>query len=70
MRLALEGVLEECNRLAGEAYSREYANYMKSRLAQLTIDYETGKIDSETFQNAERELQDELSRDPEPPGGA
>jgi hypothetical protein len=69
LKLALAGVIDECNRLAAEQFSREYANALKARLIRLTTDYESGLIDAKTFERAERELQDEMYGGLHPMGG-
>ena len=45
VKLTLQAVLDECNRLAAEAETQSRASFLKSRIAQLEMDFATGAID-------------------------
>ncbi len=49
LKLTLESILNECNRLAAEQESKENIRWLKSRLLKLRIEYEKGAIDEETL---------------------
>ena len=56
MKLALQSVLNECNRLAGERQSKEHIMWLKSRLLKLRLDYERGKISEEEFNTMQSDI--------------
>ena len=49
VKLALQAVLDECNRLASEAETQAQASLLKSRIAQLEMDFANGKIDEKAY---------------------
>ena len=67
VRLALQAVVNEANRLAAEAETQERAGYLKSRIAQLEMDLATGAIDEKTYAARASEILNELQ--PSPEGG-
>jgi uncharacterized membrane protein len=56
VRLALQAVLDECNRMAAEAGTQEQAAILKSRIAQLEMDFAKGAIDEETYTSKAAEI--------------
>ena len=67
VKLTLQAVVDECNRLAAEAETRERAGYLKSRIAQLEMELATGAIDEKTYTAKASEILNELQ--PSPQGG-
>ena len=65
--VTLQAVVDECNRLAAEAETRERAGYLKSRIAQLEMELATGAIDEKTYTAKASEILNELQ--PSPQGG-
>ncbi len=47
MKLALQAVVDECNRLALVQESQERVGFLKSRIARLEVAYDSGLIDGE-----------------------
>jgi hypothetical protein len=60
MKLTLEGILKECNRIASEQNALARNSYLKSRLARLEIDYYKGLIDVIAYQKGQSEILAEL----------
>ncbi len=56
LKLTLQSVLNECNRLAGEQQSKEQILWLKSRLLKLRLDYERGRITEEDFNVMQSEI--------------
>jgi hypothetical protein len=62
MKIALQAILEECNKMAALAEGRELAGNLKERIATLEIDFSKGAIDAETYEKRAAEILDELKR--------
>lgn len=60
MKLTFGSILNECNRLALEADSRERARWIKSRLVRLRTEYERGAINDATYAEKEAEILNDL----------
>jgi hypothetical protein len=60
VRIALQAVLDECNRMAAEAETQGQAALIKSRIAQLETDFATGLIDEETYTSRAAKILGEL----------
>jgi hypothetical protein len=60
VKLALQALVDEANRLAAEAETQERAAYLKSRVAQLEMDLATGAIDQNTYTAKASEILSEL----------
>ncbi len=60
LKLTFESILNECNRMAAEQYSKEEMNQIKSRLLKLQLDYEQGLIDLQTFEKTQNEIMQDL----------
>jgi hypothetical protein len=60
VRLALQAVLDECNRMAAEADTQEQAALLKSRIAQIEMDFAKGAIDEATYTSKAAEILGEL----------
>ena len=60
VKLTLQAIVDECNRIAAEAETQERASYLKSRIAQLELDLATGAIDQETYTKKASEILNEL----------
>ena len=67
VKLALQAIVDEANRLAAEAEMQERATYLKSRIAQLEMELATGAIDEKTYTAKASEILNELQ--PSPQGG-
>jgi hypothetical protein len=66
MKIALQAIVDECNRLAAEAETQAQAALLKSRVAQLEMDLASGKIDEEAYAALASAILAEL---PPPPEG-
>jgi hypothetical protein len=53
VKLTLDSILKECNRIATEHISQEHIRLIKSRLMQLNLEYQRGAIDEETYHKNE-----------------
>ena len=60
VKLTLKAIVDECNRLAAEAETRERAGFLKSRIAQLEMELATGAIDEKTYTAKASEILNEL----------
>lgn len=60
MKLAFDGILKECNRIAFERELTERGAHLKSRLARLEIDHYKGVIDSQAYEIGQTEILREL----------
>ena len=60
LKLTFESILNECNRLAAEQYSKEEMNMIKSRLLKLQLEYEQGLMDSITYEKIQGEILQDL----------
>jgi hypothetical protein len=60
IKLALQAVVDECNRMALEAETQEQASLLKSRIAQLEMDFASGAIDEKTYSALASEILSEL----------
>ena len=60
VKLALQAIVDEANRLGAEAETRERAGFLKSRIAQLEMDLATGAIDEKTYTAKASEILNEL----------
>ena len=56
MKLALEGVLKECNRMASEYELQNQKQLLKSKLLRLEMDFQSGIIDNKTYQNLQSQI--------------
>ena len=61
VKLTLDSILKECNRIAAEGISREHIRLIKSRLMQLSLEYQRGIIDEETYHKNEAEVLKDLN---------
>ncbi len=62
MKLALQAVVDECNRLALVQESQERVGFLKSRIARLEVAYDSGLIDGEEYGRQSQEILDELKK--------
>ena len=60
LKLTFESILNECNRLAAEQYSKEEINIIKSRLLKLQLEYEQGLIEPITYEKLQGEILEDL----------
>ena len=60
VKLALQAVLDECNRMAAQAETQAQAALIKSRIAQLEMDFAKGTIDEKTYTSKAAEILGEL----------
>jgi hypothetical protein len=49
VKLALQAVVEECNRMASDVEAQAKAAFLKSRIAELEMEFAKGAIDEETY---------------------
>ena len=61
VKLTLDSILKECNRIAVEHISQEHKRFIKSRLMELNLEYQRGVIDEETYHKKETEILKDLS---------
>lgn len=59
--MTLDSILKECNRIATEGISQEHIRLIKSRLMQLSLEYQRGIIDEETYHKNEAEILKDLN---------
>jgi hypothetical protein len=59
-RISLQAVVEECNRMALEEESYGRARYLKSRIAQLDLDFANGVISEEEYARMGSQILEEL----------
>jgi hypothetical protein len=62
VKLALQAVVDECNRMALELESQERVRFLKSGIARLEVSYESGLIDGEEYGRQSQEILDELKK--------
>lgn len=67
VKLALQAVVDECNRLVSEAETQAQASLLKSRIAQLEMDFAKGTIDEKTYTTRASDILSEL--EPSSEGG-
>ncbi len=60
--MALQAVVDECNRLALEQESQERVRFLRSGIARLEVAYESGLIDGEEYGRRSQEILDELKK--------
>lgn len=60
LKLTLESILNECNRMAAEQQSKDQIRWLKSRLLNLRLEYEKGIIDEETFNKMQVDILKDL----------
>lgn len=56
VKLTLDSILKECNRIATEHVSQEHIRVIKSRLMELSLEYQNGIIDEVTYHKKEDEI--------------
>ena len=61
VKLTLNSILNECNRIATEQISQEHIKLIKSRLMRLNLEYQRGTIDEETYHRNEAEILEDLN---------
>ncbi|HWY33357.1 MAG TPA: gas vesicle protein GvpG [Nitrosopumilaceae archaeon] len=61
VKLTLDTILKECNRIATEQISQEHIRLIKSRLMRLNLEYQSGVIDEETYHKNEAEILKDLN---------
>ncbi len=49
MKVTLQSVLNECNRLAQEEEALERSRWLRQKILELDSDYQSGNIDLETY---------------------
>lgn len=62
MKLALQAVVDECNRMALMQESQERVRFLRSGIARLEVAYESGLIDGEEYERQSREILGELKK--------
>lgn len=60
LKLTLQSILNECNRVAAEQQSKDQIRWLKSRLLNLRLEYEKGIIDEETFNKMQVDILKDL----------
>ena len=61
VKLAMQAVLDECNRLAALAETQERANFLKSKIARLELDFAKGEIDEKQYTEMASEILREVN---------
>jgi len=56
LKLTLESILNECNRLAAEQQSKDQVRWLKSRLLKLRLEFEKGVINEETYNKMQTDV--------------
>jgi hypothetical protein len=56
MKVSLQAVLNECNRLAQEEEALERSRWLRHKMLELDADYQGGNIDLETYLRKQDEL--------------
>jgi len=64
LKLTLESILNECNKLAAEQQSKDQVRWLKSRLFKIRLEYEKGIINEETYNKMQAEVLKNLSSVP------
>jgi hypothetical protein len=60
-KLALDGILQNINEIAGKDDLNKSTRMLKSQLSKLMIDFENGVISQEDFEKGEREVLSKLN---------
>ncbi len=60
LKLTLQSILNECNRLAGEQQSKDQVLAMKSKLLNLRLEFEKGLISEDTYNIKQAEILKDL----------
>jgi hypothetical protein len=60
-KLALDGILQNINEIAGKDDVNKSTRMLKSQLSKLMIDFENGVISQEDFEKGEREVLSKLN---------
>jgi hypothetical protein len=60
LKLTLEGVINECNRLAFQQELQQRRRMLKSKLVRLELDYGRGVIDEALYLQGQKEILHEL----------
>lgn len=61
VKLAMQAIVDECNRLAAQAETQAQAGLLKSRIAQLEMDLASGAIDEKTYTTLASRILEELN---------
>jgi hypothetical protein len=69
VKLALQAVLDEANRMAAIAETQERAAALKSRVGQLELDFARGAIDEKQYAEMAAEILKEVNPAEVAPGG-
>ncbi len=62
MKLTLQAIVEECNRIAVEEELHERARYLKAKIAQIDLDYANGTITEEEYSKLGSDILNELNQ--------
>lgn len=56
LKVAMQGMVEECNRLAKEEESMEKSRWLRQVLLEIETSYQRGEIDTATYLSMQEEL--------------
>jgi hypothetical protein len=62
LKIAMQAIMEECNRMAVLAESQASTSYLKERIANLEMAFASGSIDAATYEKGAMEIMDELGK--------
>ena len=62
LKLTFQAILQETNRLAAEAEKTERGRYLKARIVQLDVDFESGLLSPEEYGQKQAEIIEEIRR--------
>ena len=62
MKIALQAVLDECNRMAALEENMALAGSLKGRIANLEMEFNSGAIDAATYERRAAEILEDLKQ--------
>jgi len=60
LKLTLDAVVKECNRMVFEEQNKALIKDLKSKLFQIQVDFESGKISQDVYSKRESEIISQL----------
>ncbi|MDE1853667.1 MAG: hypothetical protein KGI38_07965 [Thaumarchaeota archaeon] len=62
LKIAMQAIIQECNKMALAADSQAVASAIKERIATLEIEFSSGAIDVTTYERRAAEIVEELKQ--------
>jgi hypothetical protein len=62
MKIALQAVLDECNKIAAAAELEEATRALKSRIAGLELEFSSGEVDEVAYEKGMAAILEDLKR--------